>query len=347
MNLTTAEPHGGTLTAVVGPVVGRVLPSSTEATRPAPAKVLVGESAAMLRLADQIDAVARSQANVLITGEGGTGKELVARRIHARSARRDRPFVAVSCAAHTDATLDAELFGASTGQPRPGRFQLADGGVLFLDEVAELSSTAQAKLLRLLEAVSFDARSPRADVRILSTTHRDLRARIAEGRFREDLYYRLKVVQVSVPTLRDRRDDLTLLVGHFLRRMAPRRPLSLSQPAWAALRAYPFPGNVRELENAIHHAATVCQSDVIDLEHLPPEVASDAPKGAVRSHTPTLAEATAAFERDFLLTTLRAVNGVRGLAAARLGISRKNLWEKLRRHGVDRAELDRDRDEQG
>ncbi len=358
MNLSNGD-CAGSSGLVSGAVLGRgplvtpspVSPPLAASTLPAPAaKALIGESAAMRRLAAQVDAVARSEANVLVTGESGTGKELVARRIHARSSRRDHPFIAINCAAFPDTLLEAELFGHERGaftgahKAREGRFQAAHGGVLFLDEVGELAPSAQAKLLRVLEVGTFEPlgsnRSQKVDVRIVSATHRDLRARIGEGRFRDDLFYRLKVVHVALPALRDRREDLPLLVGHFLRRIAPRRALSLSQAAWSGLRAYAFPGNVRELENAIHHAVVVCQGDVIDAEHLPSELFGDAPRPAAKAMTPTLAEATAAFERDFLLATLRACNGVRGAAAARLGISRKNLWEKLRRHGVQRDELE-------
>jgi two-component system response regulator HydG len=318
-------------------------------------RVLIGESLAMRRLVAQVDAVARSAANVLVTGESGTGKELVARRLHAQGLRRDRPFVAVNCASFPDTLLEAELFGHERGaftgahRAREGRFQAAHTGVLFLDEVGELSPSAQAKLLRVLEVGTFEplgsSRSQRVDVRVVSATHRDLRARIREGRFREDLYYRLKVVHVMLPPLRERLEDLPLLVSHFLRRHAPHRPgLGLSASAWALLRSYRFPGNVRELDNAIQHAVAVCTSDPVQAEHLPLDLGAGleptdllAPVGDERDKT--LAEATAAFERRYLLRALRATGGARAMAAERLGISRKSLWEKLRRYKVAPSEL--------
>jgi DNA-binding NtrC family response regulator len=333
---------------------------SARVVTPEPAKPLIGDSLAMRRLAVQIDAMARSGANVLVTGESGTGKELVARRLHGLSSRRDRPFVAVNCAAFPETLLEAELFGHERGaftgahRAREGRFQAAHGGVLFLDEVGELSPSAQAKLLRVLEVGTFEplgtSRSQRVDVRVVSATHRDLREHIRLGRFRDDLFYRLKVVHVSLPPLRERVEDLVLLATHFLRRIAPRRPLTLSPAAWAALKAYAFPGNVRELENAIHHAVVVCPGDVVHLEHLPQEIVGEPRLDTIEAPAPTtlvaptLAEATATFERSFLLRTLRSVGGARGVAAARLGISRKSLWEKLRRYEVSETELIEARD---
>jgi DNA-binding NtrC family response regulator len=308
---------------------------------------IIGRSPAIVRLLEKAEAVARSDAPVLVAGESGTGKELVARLLHERSARRAGPFVALNCAAFPESLLEAELFGHERGaftgavRKRDGRFQAAHGGTLLLDEVAEIPLPAQAKLLRVLEEGTFEPlgtnRSVAVNVRILSATHRDLSDHIARGLFREDLYYRLKVVCLKLPPLRERPDDLRPLVAHFLRRFrGATGGAPLTERAWAALAAYRFPGNVRELEHAIHHAVIIAGGEEIDLAHLPPEIAGageDAPGRAAAPIRP-LADAARAFERDYLLTALRVAGGRRAQAAGLLGISRKSLWEKLRRHGI-------------
>ncbi len=318
----------------------------------------VGRSPAVLRLLEHVDTLAASDAPVLVTGASGTGKELIARRLHARSARGHEPFVAVNCAAFPETLLEAELFGHERGaftgavRRREGRFQAAHGGTLFLDEVAEIPPAGQAKLLRVLEEGAFEPlgtnRTVIVDVRIVSATHRDLRERIASGLFREDLYYRLKVLQLRVPALGERGDDVPLLVEHFLRRFAPpgRRPTP-TPAALAAIGRYPFPGNVRELEHAIQHAVVLARGGEIDLEHLPPEIGSAAGPGEAPAAPPApeprgvtpLALALAAFERDHLIRALRACGGRRARAAAALGISRKNLWERMRRLRIGSGEI--------
>jgi two-component system response regulator AtoC len=313
---------------------------------------IVGTTPIMRRLLDRTDTIAASEAPVLITGESGTGKELVARRIHALSSRRDKPFVAVNCAAFPETLLEAELFGHEKGaftnaiRRRDGRFKTADTGTLFLDEIAEIPPTAQVKLLRVLqegvvEPIGSDS-SVQVDVRIIAATHQNLRQLIAERRFREDLYYRLNVLDVHIPPLRDRRGDLPTLVEHFLRRSMRGRgePPSISPEAWAALSEYAFPGNVRELQHAIERAVVMSREHEIELEHLPEDIAgaraeaaaaaSEGPAASVRP----LAVALRAFEREYLLRALESVGGKKAKAAELLGISRKNLWEKLRAHGV-------------
>jgi len=310
----------------------------------------VGSSASVETLREHIEMMAKSDAPVCITGESGTGKELVARLLHEGSDRHGKPFVAVNCAALPEALLEAELFGhvrgAFTGavRARDGRFKAANGGTLLLDEVAEMPAPAQAKLLRVLEGgvvqpLGTNA-SVRVDVRVISATHRDLQARIAEGVFREDLYYRLNVLRLSIPPLRERRSDVPLLAEHYLERLArpAEPPATLSPAAWAALDAYPFPGNVRELAHALEHAVVLSGGRQIELRHLPPELAPTGdrspstrpPSGGARP----LAEALSEFERQYLERALDAVGGNRTLAAAALGITRKALWEKLRRLGV-------------
>jgi DNA-binding NtrC family response regulator len=316
-----------------------------------PARLVVGESPAMVSLGRMVETVADSDATVLIHGESGTGKELVARTLHRLSPRTDGPFVAVNCAAFPETLLEAELFGHEKGAftgahaQRIGRFEAARGGTLFLDEVAEIPMTAQAKLLRVLQDGTFEPlgtnQTVQADVRIVSATHRDLRQRIAEGTFREDLYFRLNVLDLHIPPLRERRGDLPILIEHFLRKhVRPGRPIpSLSPAAFAALSEYAFPGNVRELEHAMHRAVVLCRGDVIELHHLPEpisgSVSPDMGEGEDDGGIKPLHDAMKLFEREYLLRALRSVDGKKAKAADLLGISRKNLWEKLKGHGVN------------
>ncbi|MFI5298032.1 MAG: sigma-54-dependent transcriptional regulator [Polyangiales bacterium] len=310
-------------------------------------ELLVGRTPAMLRLQERIDAIADSHTPVLVTGESGTGKELVARTIHDRSSRRDKPFVAINCAAFPETLIEAELFGHERGAftsavgRRDGRFKIADGGTLLLDELGELPMPAQAKLLRVLQDGTFQPigtnTTVRVDVRLISTTNRDLKVEVANGRFREDLYYRINVVDVEIPPLRARRGDIAILAEHCLRRFhtRPGEPPAISPAARAALDRHDYPGNIRELMHAIEHALVFSRGREIGVQHLPAAIGGGRLAEAVDVSTQrTLAAAVAEFEREFLLATLEAADGVRGRAAEILGISRKNLWEKLRQHGV-------------
>ncbi len=310
-------------------------------------EAIIGRSVQMLRLLDRVNTIATSHAPVLLTGESGTGKELVARALHERGTRRDRPLVVVNCAAFPDTLLEAELFGHERGaftgavKRRDGRFRAAHTGTLMLDEIAEMSLPAQAKLLRVLQEGTIEPlgtnESVRVDVRVISATHRDLKERIATGLFREDLYYRVNVLNVDIPPLRDRKGDLPLLVQYFLKSFTRpgKSPLTLSPGAWAALAAFPFPGNVRQLSHAIEHAVVLAGEGEIHLRHLPRDVigtADDAPP--IETCARPLGTALKEFERDYLQRALAQAAGKRTLAAEILGISRKNLWEKLRLHGV-------------
>jgi DNA-binding NtrC family response regulator len=315
---------------------------------------IVGTSPAITRLTDLLSTVAESDAPVLVTGETGTGKELVARRLHALSARSAKPFIAVNCAAFPETLLEAELFGHERGaftgaaKKREGRFRAAHGGTLLLDEVAEIPLPAQAKLLRVLQEGTFEPLGSdvpvRVDVRLVSATHRDLKARTAEGSFREDLYYRLNGINLHVPPLRDRGADLPLLVNHFLMAFARQgEPLpDLALEAWRALSVYPFPGNVRELGHAIQHAVVLSRGGTIELQHLPPDIravatAAAAPgSGDVRPLAVVIRQA----EREHILHALAVTHGKRAKAAELLGISRKNLWEKLNAHGISDSDVD-------
>jgi len=299
-----------------------------------------------------IATVAPSDAPVLVVGETGTGKELVARRLHARSQRASGPFVAVNCAAFPETLLEAELFGYERGaftgavKRREGRFKGADRGTLFLDEVAEMPLPAQAKLLRVVQDGVIEPLGTntgiRVDVRLVSATNRNLKKAIAEGRFREDLYYRLHGVGLHLPALRERPGDLPLLVAHFLARSTPtgRPPPEIALQAWQALSTYPFPGNVRELAHAVQHAAILSRGGAILLEHLPDDIVKVATTGHVPRTVAPLAAVLKQAEREHLLKALAIADGKRVRAAELLGISRKNLWEKLRAHGIADSDLD-------
>ena len=305
---------------------------------------IIGSSPLMRMLFDRIEMIADSDASVLIMGETGTGKELVAQRLHALSPRASGPLVPVNCTAFPDTLIEAELFGFERGaftgatKRRMGRFQVADGGTLFLDEVAEIPLPVQAKLLRVLQdgvvtPLGSD-KGVEVDVRIVAATHRDLKALVGEGAFREDLYYRLNVLDLVVPPLRSRKSDLAALVSAFIAQYArDGRSLTISPAAWGVLTVHEYPGNVRELAHAIEHACVLCRGDEIGLVHLPRDMTASV-QGAELTSGPqeTLSEALAGYERQFLRGTLRRFEGRRREAAEALGISRKNLWEKLRNH---------------
>lgn len=315
--------------------------------------VLVGQAPAIRRIQEMVKMVAQSDAPTLITGESGTGKEVVARMVHEQSSRRDKPFVAVNCGALAENLVEAELFGHERGaftgalRKRDGRFKAADGGTLLLDEVAELPLPAQAKLLRVLQEGTVEplgTNTPvRVDVRIISATHRNLQDRIKSGLFREDLFYRINVIELQIPPLRERPGDIPLLVNHFLAHMTPAGVPSptISPAAWAALSQYSFPGNVRELSHAIEHAMVLSGGKEISLQHLPQTMVTAAPPEQREIEVPStdirpLQAAIRDFEHAYLLRALRATEGKRARTAELLGISRKTLWEKLR-SDADRA----------
>ena len=317
---------------------------------------LVGESLPMRELRDMVARVGPTHATVLITGETGSGKELVARALHAASPRAARPLLAVNCAAFTDSLLESELFGHERGaftgadRTRQGVFEAAHRGTLFLDEAGEMSPQLQAKLLRVLtggEVVRVGSAAPRVvDVRLLVATHRDLGQRMREGSFREDLYYRLAVVPIHVPPLRERRQDLPALASHLVARVArdlklPARPLSAA--ALARLSRYSFPGNVRELRNLIERAMILTRGKTLEAEDfraLEAEAGPDAPGDGVRrwlAELPgrlDLRETLRGAEQLLIARALEAAEGVQAEAARRLGLSRSDLSYRLRRIGL-------------
>jgi DNA-binding NtrC family response regulator len=302
----------------------------------------IGSSPEFMRVLELLGRVAPTDSNVLITGETGTGKEMAAKLIHARSARRQRPFIVVECAALQETLLQSELFGhergAFTGADRakPGLFEVADGGTVFLDEIGEVSPATQVKLLRVLDTSTFrrvGATSEiRVNVRILAATNRDLEAMVRQGLFREDLYYRLSTITLRLPALRERRTDIDLLANHFAAQLNERFGFTkrLSAAALERLRAHDWPGNVRELRHVIEAAMIVAPDAEIQPEHLPPAVRRTAAPvvGANSATLPTLEE----LERAHIELVLRATNGHRSQAASILGISERNLYRKLREY---------------
>jgi len=294
--------------------------------------------------------VARTDTTVLITGETGTGKEVVARAIHRASPRADQPFVAVHCAALAESLLESELFGHERGaftgavSTKRGRFELAQGGTLFLDEVGEIPEHVQVKLLRAIESRSFERVGGEVpietDARFIAATNRDLKAAIAAGRFREDLYYRLNVVRIELPPLRERRGDVALLAQHFLRRCAARMeraPARLDARAAELLAAYAWPGNVRELENVIERALVITSGDEVGPDALPTELreASAGPaRGLAEFEGKPLQEALDDVERALLMRALEDAGYVQARAAERLGLSKSALHYKLAKHGL-------------
>ncbi|WP_027191445.1 sigma-54-dependent transcriptional regulator [Fundidesulfovibrio putealis] len=311
---------------------------------------MIGNSQAIFQVMETVAMIAPSEATVLITGESGTGKELVAKAIHANSPRRNGPFIAVNCAALTESLLESELFGHERGaftgadKRREGRFLLADKGTIFLDEIGETSAAMQSKLLRVVQERTFErvggVSTLHVDVRVLAATNRDLQAEVETGRFRADLYYRLNVVTLRLPALRERVEDIPLLAGHFLERMAHKNRKTVkgfTPSAMDCLRKYSWPGNVRELENAIERAVVLLVGDYVCERELPPHLACNTPTVSPSSEQ---AQSLAGIsleevEKTAISDTLQACDGNKSETARQLGISRKTLHAKLHRYGLE------------
>ncbi len=313
-------------------------------------RTMVYASRAMSQLAALVARVAPRDVTVLITGESGTGKERVAEAVVRASRRADRPFVRFNCAALTPELAEAELFGHARGaftgavRSRPGLFGEADGGTILLDEVGELAPSTQGKLLRVLQEGEIrpvgEERSRAVDVRVLAATHRDLREQAARGAFREDLFYRLHVVELRVPPLRERPEDVPVLARHFLARIAERfgvAPLHVPDALFERLAAHSWPGNVRELENALETLVALSEGGHLDLSLLP----AAAPAASAAPATMELRPRVEAYERGLVRDALRAAGGNRAEAARLLGISRVTLHDKLRKHGLGGGEESR------
>ncbi len=307
---------------------------------------IVGKNRRMQELFRLIESVAPSEVTVLVRGETGTGKELVARALHFASQRAEGPFVPVNCSALSEGLLESELFGhvkgAFTGAvaARQGRFEEARGGTIFLDEVGDVTPAVQVKLLRVLQEHVIervgDNRPIQVDVRVVSATHRDLEALLASGRLRQDFYYRIKVVTLEIPPLRERREDIPLLVARLLERLRGRQAAEtvLAPEAMRLLLGYGWPGNVRELENALEHALALSRGGAILAEHLPPEVRG----GATRADALRQAPPHSPAERELLAAALARAGWNRTRAARQLGIDRSTLWRKIREYGLEPAD---------
>ncbi len=312
---------------------------------------LVARSKALQSILDLLPQVANSKATVLIEGESGTGKELIAREIHRLSPRRDQPFVAVNCAALAEGVLESELFGhvkgAFTGAiaDRQGRFEIANKGTIFLDEIAEISPMAQAKLLRVLQEEEFERvggnRTVKVDVRVIAATNKHLATVVEDGRFREDLYYRLQVFPIRIPPLRDRREDLLPLIEHSIARLnrtMGKNVRDLDGPVLKLLEAHRYPGNVRELENILEHACIRCPDNTIRAEHLPDYFVANAPhKDSALHYQAVGKQATlAALEQEAIVQALEQTGWNYRLACKSLGVSRSTLLRRLKAYNVTR-----------
>jgi len=313
--------------------------------------VMVGSHPLMKEVYSKIEQLAKRSTTILITGESGTGKELIAKEIHLRSPRADGPFVAINCAAIPESLIESELFGHEKGafthaiEQRIGHFELADGGTLFLDEIGELSPPVQVKMLRFLQEKEFYrvgcAKSMRVDVRVLAATNRSLETAIKEGQFRQDLFYRINVVNIEMPPLRTRNDDIITLAKFFVKKLSPLyggKTPTLSDEALTVLSNYSWPGNVRELENVIESILALCSEDIVEASELPSRIRSndgesDLKEDVLEGRIP-FEEAERAFETEIILKALNKTDFVQTRAAEMLGISRRILKYKMDKLGI-------------
>ena len=307
---------------------------------------IVGRSDAMKKVFELLASLVNTDTTVLVQGESGTGKELIARALHFYGPRKDKMFVAVNCSALPESLLESELFGhtkgAFTGAVRNqvGRFELANSGTLFLDEIADISPAIQVKLLRVLEEREFqrigDSRNVKVDIRLITASNKDLYKKVVAGSFRDDLYYRLSVYPLHLPPLRERIEDIPLLVSHFVRKLNKQMGKTIQGIAdrvLEVLEAYPWPGNIRELANAIEHAFVHCTGTLIHESDLPHNIVNAPP--VLASRTAGTHEKLDSVERELIIRELEATNWKKSSAARRLGMSRATLWRKMEKYGIN------------
>jgi two-component system response regulator HydG len=327
---------------------------SAPAPLPGGGEAFLGESEPMRRVFGTIQKVARTDSTVYVYGESGTGKEVVAKAIHQASARASGPFIKVNCGALAESLLESELFGHEKGsftgahKRKIGRFELADGGTLFLDEIGDISPSIQLKLLRVLQEREFERvggeESVKVDVRVVAATNKDLKEQVAAGKFREDLFYRLHIIPITLPPLRERSGDIPLLVEHFIKKLVARtraQVRGITPRAMDALRAYSFPGNVRELENIIEQSLVFAESDVIDVGDLPPVVTSGPRRNILQipEGDKPLPEILDELERQLIVRAYCKAQGVKTETARLLGIKTSALYYKLEKYSIDEAIL--------
>lgn len=311
---------------------------------------IVGSDRRMLKIFDMIESIADTKATVLITGESGTGKSLIARAIHRRSARRDKPFVEVACGALPENLLESELFGHVAGSftgatvDKIGKFKQADGGTIFLDEIGTASPSMQVKLLRVLQEFEFEqvggTKTFHVDSRVVLATNENLSEAVAEGRFRQDLFYRVNVINIELPALRDRISDIPMLAQTFLESVcedAGKQVHGFSDDALSALRRYNWPGNVRELQNVVERAVLLGKGSFVALDDLPGNLTAGQPYAVPTAGTHSLKEALEGPERQIILESLKANNWNRNVTADKLGINRTTLYKKMKRLGLEES----------
>jgi PAS domain S-box-containing protein len=306
---------------------------------------IVSKNHEIQKIFNMLPDIAKSGSTVLIQGPSGSGKELFARAIHNQSNRAKGPYIIVNCGALPDTLLESELFGYTRGaftdakKDKPGRFALAEGGTLFLDEIGDLPLSLQVKILRVVQNGEYEPlgsiKPVKANVRIIAATNRDLMQMLSQGKFREDLYYRLNVIKITLPALAQRREDIPLLVEHFIHKFnikMVRKITGVSPEVMELFMSYDFPGNIRELENIIEHAFVLCRNSIITTSHLPQELKDHSPqiKATPSTKTPPLKEA----EAQVVLAALKKHDGHRGKAAQELGIDKSTLWRKMKKRGI-------------
>ncbi len=311
---------------------------------------IIGKSKPMLEIFSTIEKIASSRASVLITGESGTGKELIAKAIHYSGSRKDGPFISVNCGALTETLLESELFGHERGAftgaiaMKKGRFELADKGTLFLDEIGDMPASLQVKLLRVLQEMEFErvggTRTIKVDVRIISASNKTMKEEVEEGRFREDLFYRLNVIHIHIPPLRERVEDIKLLVNYFIDKYSKeegKEGLKISADAWKALYGYHWPGNVRELENVIERAVVLNSDGIIDLDDLPLEISKKDQELDIDRFIPigaALQKTLEEIEKALITRALRYNNNVQAHAARMLGITKSLMQHKIKKYNI-------------